>query len=260
MATYVRASLIIFLCVCGFTKQDDDLLEAISQLELFVKDVRREMFEVRNEIESKLHDLKRKEIDFLQYYFGLKKQSPKKIERAVEESEKKVENLILDLKHNRRDLRLKVNQLEIINNRGLGNELSLAGSRYVPDVSFRASVPEKTRFRGVEKIIFSKPLENTGHGYDNETGIFTAPFTGTYLFTFHICQGGNYIDLAIMKITHVLSWARFFPYYFSCHNLDLITTMEPGDKVYVQHISSWDYSVIYDRNELSTLFSGVLIS
>ncbi|XP_053373284.1 uncharacterized protein LOC123545401 [Mercenaria mercenaria] len=165
MATYVRASMIIFLCICGYAKQEDDFLEAISQLELFVKDVRREMFEVRNEIESKLYDVKRKEINFLQYYFELKKQSSKKIERAVEESEKKVENLILDLKHNSRDLRLKVNQLEMINNREIGNELSLAGARNVLAISFRASVPEKTQFGGVEKIIFTKILENAGQGY-----------------------------------------------------------------------------------------------
>jgi hypothetical protein len=37
------------------------------------------------------------------------------------------------------------------------------------------------------KLVFRTTTSNIGHGYNNSTGIFTAPVPGTYQFSAHIC-------------------------------------------------------------------------
>ena len=51
------------------------------------------------------------------------------------------------------------------------------------DFAFSAELEGDVSFSAGEKIIFTKVPTNVGNSYDNETGIFTAPHNGTYLFT-----------------------------------------------------------------------------
>ena len=129
------------------------------------------------------------------------------------------------------------------------------------DVSFRANVPLKTRLDGGEKIIFTDTPVNNGRAYDNNTGIFIAPVTGTYFFVLQLCLNDNFIDLSIQKGEMFFSWARFNPFmYLSCQSVDLLIPLQKGEEVYTMKDVSWNTDIMNDSNKLFNAFSGVLIA
>ena len=46
----------------------------------------------------------------------------------------------------------------------------------------------------------------------------------------------------------------------SCQTLDMLVPLEKGDDVYPAKISSWDYDIMSDDNELYNSFSGVILA
>lgn len=50
-------------------------------------------------------------------------------------------------------------------------------------VSFSAKLSKHKVFQVDKPIIFDQVITNNGNGYDSETGEFTAPLTGRYMFT-----------------------------------------------------------------------------
>ncbi|XP_060606067.1 uncharacterized protein LOC132758412 [Ruditapes philippinarum] len=211
------------------------------------------MIKVRNKVENNLQDLKSKEFDWLQHYFGLKRRIPKE-NKVLKEAERKVGEMIHKLKDDRTDIRLKVHKYKVLN-----GDIS-HGSSKSKDVSFRSKEPLKTYLEGGEKFIFTNTPVNNGNTYDNITGVFIAPVTGTYYFVLQLCLGGNYVDLSIRKGENLYSWARFFPYYLSCQTVDMLTPLQKGDEVYASKTSSWDYDIMHVGNDLYNTFSGVLIA
>ena len=65
----------------------------------------------------------------------------------------------------------------------------------MPTVLFKAKSPLDMSPSG-QTIIFTETLYNYGDGYNNSTGVFTAPFAGTNLFTGHLCStvDGKYVS------------------------------------------------------------------
>ena len=55
------------------------------------------------------------------------------------------------------------------------------------------------QFKADEKIVFNNVLSNVGNGYNETTGIFTAPRNGTYQFTLVTMAtgGGHYAQLRL---------------------------------------------------------------
>ncbi|XP_052799081.1 collagen alpha-2(VIII) chain-like [Mya arenaria] len=56
-------------------------------------------------------------------------------------------------------------------------------------IAFNAHTIVNTSSTHGQVIVFSNPLYNIGSAYDSGAGIFTAPFTGVYLFSAHFCIG-----------------------------------------------------------------------
>ena len=51
------------------------------------------------------------------------------------------------------------------------------------EVSFTVRLVPKTQFSEDTNIIFTNIVSNIGEGYNATTGVFTAPFNGSYTFT-----------------------------------------------------------------------------
>jgi hypothetical protein len=73
------------------------------------------MIKVRNKVEKNLQDLKSKEFDWLQHYFGLKRKIPPKENKVLKEAEREVGGMIHKLKDDRTDIRLKVHKYKVLN-------------------------------------------------------------------------------------------------------------------------------------------------
>lgn len=51
---------------------------------------------------------------------------------------------------------------------------------------------ESKYFNGVQRLVFNHVITNEGNAYDVNTGVFTAPFNGTYFFVLTVAQRVTY--------------------------------------------------------------------
>ncbi|XP_060563781.1 coadhesin-like [Ruditapes philippinarum] len=111
-----------------------------------------------------------------------------------------------------------------------------------------------------QTIIFGKTSLNEGSGYDNTTGIFTAPKDGTYLFTTQMCvYGNNYLHWAILANDVALKKGYFGDgTYNKCYTADAVALLKTGDHVLIQ-CTSGSAKLLQDGDKWNT-FTGVLLN
>ncbi|XP_060606443.1 complement C1q-like protein 2 [Ruditapes philippinarum] len=92
------------------------------------------------------------------------------------------ENVLAILEHRREEMQEKyLKQDEKLKN----IEGSLIST---PKIAFNAYTLSGGKYVNNQPLIFPYVLLNMGEGYDKATGIFTAPVTGLYFFSAHICN------------------------------------------------------------------------
>ena len=68
-------------------------------------------------------------------------------------------------------------------------------------MAFTATMPDtQTLLEAGVRVVYSTIISNIGDAYNNDTGIFTAPFNGTYSFavtTMPSFNGGHYTTLTV---------------------------------------------------------------
>ena len=139
-----------------------------------------------------------------------------------------------------------------------------------PTVMFNARGLKDISPSSGNTLIFQTILSNLhaglDGGYSTNTGIFTAPVSGTYLFTVQTCvypgrwfqgqiiAGGEVI--AAMQYDHRDSGSSY-----TCYLSSAVKTVSTGDTVYIKcNTASSSGTVLYDRgNDWWNMFSGVLI-
>ncbi|XP_061785860.1 cerebellin-1-like [Nerophis lumbriciformis] len=105
-------------------------------------------------------------------------------------------------------------------------------------------------------LVFKRVVTNVGHGYDPNTGVFTAPVKGLYfvIFTGSVGNSGT-LNAAVIKNGDNM-FAIFDtkgPYNSVTNGMTL--ELEVGDRLWV---TLWVNKSIFDQSRLST-FSGFLI-
>jgi len=113
-----------------------------------------------------------------------------------------------------------------------------------------------------ERLVYKVVLLNEGGGYDNSTGYFTAPRSGTYLFTAQVCSGDG--TLAVVNIM-----ANNIPVgtvihedatgsWVDCGSGSGIAILSKGQRAWVQTTHSYTSTL---GNSLTSWnsFTGVLI-
>jgi hypothetical protein len=99
---------------------------------------------------------------------------------------------------------------------------------------------------------------NEGNGYNNSTGIFTAPAAGVYLFTIQLCADSlNNPYYNIMAENKEIKRGFFYDSTSrSCHTADGLTVLKEGHRVWIK--MQYSKKLIESTNYWNT-FSGVLI-
>uniref|UniRef100_A0A671W0M6 C1q domain-containing protein n=1 Tax=Sparus aurata TaxID=8175 RepID=A0A671W0M6_SPAAU len=109
-------------------------------------------------------------------------------------------------------------------------------------------------------LAYNKVYTNIGDAYNSCTGIFTAPVTGVYYFTFFYHAGGKHASkLELFKNCEMI--VRSSDHKSGCDGADnggnaAVLQLQQGDQVYVRmpaHHHVWATSI-------STSFSGFLLS
>ncbi|XP_045201621.2 cerebellin-4-like [Mercenaria mercenaria] len=136
----------------------------------------------------------------------------------------------------------------------LSNRISKEEAR---KVAFSAKLETKRSHYGkCEKIIFDEVVYSHGGGYSSSTGIFTAPKSGTYLFTFNV-QGG-YNNTAHVGLIVRGSWTTAAIVQGGPKRTGGnagIAYLSSGDKVWIQTYNQQKYYIWPGR----TTFNGILI-
>ncbi|KAL4222758.1 hypothetical protein ACF0H5_018799 [Mactra antiquata] len=126
------------------------------------------------------------------------------------------------------------------------------------DVIFRARDMENENPTNGETLIFTNVMQNVGNGYNQSTGVFTAPVGGTYLFTFDFCSDGrqiSYYAIVCEGVDQSLGYA-YDNNYADCTSGDATLVLKTGQRVWVKSNS---YGHFYHDNVRWNVFSGVLI-
>ena len=128
----------------------------------------------------------------------------------------------------------------------------------MPTVLFKAKSPLDMSPSG-QTIIFTETLYNYGDGYNNSTGVFTAPFAGTNLFTGHLCSTINkYIPSGIevdgKDVSRTLGYGKE---YISWTNFDAIVMVERSSSVLIKSYYSRDQ--LTGSDSIWNTFTGVLL-
>lgn len=126
-------------------------------------------------------------------------------------------------------------------------------------VSFRASGLRKTRVTAQERLIFANIRHNLGNGYNSQTGFFTAPVGGSYLFLFNLLVVTQPDRNVFVYVFVDNSKARLciltYNSYMDTGSCNAVLRLRAGQKVWAES----HRAAKYDPNSLTIDFSGALL-
>ena len=115
-----------------------------------------------------------------------------------------------------------------------------------------------------DTILFREVVQNEGKGYNKSTGIFTAPVTGTYLFTVQVCLfSSKLLSVSIVANGTAITAGNFGDEDWNaiCHSTDGLAFVQAEEEVKVLVTYASSSSVIYpdQKDTRWSFFSGVLL-
>lgn len=140
------------------------------------------------------------------------------------------------------------------------NEItSLKESLSTPIVTFSANGLSSLTLEKGHTFIFENVISNEGGGYSGATGIFTAPYSGLYYFTAHVCNYvGNHVLYAIVvddrKIISSLHFSK--DTRNTCAAVSVVVMVKLNERVWVKCLGS---SKLHQDSDRWNSFSGALL-
>jgi hypothetical protein len=127
-------------------------------------------------------------------------------------------------------------------------------------IAFHAYTKSGGSYTKNQLLIFPYVLINMGEGYDKSTGFFTAPVTGLYLFSAHICNASShYMIISIIHEEVVIAKTDAFESdQTTCSSVSAPVLVKMGGKVSI--MSSYGSCKLYaDYDFRWPSFAGVLL-
>ncbi|XP_056156075.1 complement C1q tumor necrosis factor-related protein 3-like [Lampris incognitus] len=137
------------------------------------------------------------------------------------------------------------------------------GGKAHPQVAFSVSLEESGEIlKGPSTdttLVFKRVFSNTGNGYDQITGVFTAPVNGLYYFTFSTYGYNTHLTGAfLMKngVRQVSTYDHHSSDHSDSSSNAVVLHLVAGDKVSVE---LWEDARVYDNLNGHTTFTGFLL-
>ncbi|WAR22730.1 hypothetical protein MAR_036399 [Mya arenaria] len=132
-----------------------------------------------------------------------------------------------------------------------------AGSIW-PKIQFTAHNPVDKSLDNGQTIVLQSVVINDGQGYDPNTGIFTCPFSGLYMFTLQHCvDREKYSHVGIVKDnTMLVAGVAYGTTWWPCSSMQAFVSLSKGEKVWSK--ANWESYLHHDAARWTSL-SGVLL-
>ena len=114
-----------------------------------------------------------------------------------------------------------------------------------------------------DTIIFTSTSFDKGSGYDNTTGIYTAPASGLFMFTCQLCVEANKfvnIVLAQGKTRVNNMYTDGGKIAGACRKMVDVLMLAKGDEVRIAVYGKEDGRVFWESGRSTNIFTGILIS
>jgi hypothetical protein len=133
-----------------------------------------------------------------------------------------------------------------------------------PNIAFHAKNMKNENPVAGDTIVFTDIVLNLGDSYNTDTGVFTVPLGGIYLFTVQLCIYNNkQINYGLVVDGVYMDLAKYHDNSGSvcCYKLTTTISVKSGNKVWVKVISRSGSGQILHHSDTYywTSFSGVLI-
>ncbi|XP_045200343.2 uncharacterized protein LOC123554329 [Mercenaria mercenaria] len=218
---------------CSRFHYEEQTLLKMLKLEMFVQKMKDELESTQQKVLDKLQDLDRDKTQF-------------KLELEADMGNIKTEFNEMKEK-NEADMTEYAEEVEKIKESAISSP-----------VVFQAKDVTDTSPGKDHTLVFKTTMLNKGNGYDNSTGIFTAPVSGTYLFTIQLCVPVNTSPwYNIVAENKLIQTGYFYDRKSnSCHTADGITILQAEERVWINIPYP---SKLKQGSEYWNSFSGVLI-
>ncbi|XP_053374028.1 collagen alpha-2(VIII) chain-like [Mercenaria mercenaria] len=134
----------------------------------------------------------------------------------------------------------------------------------VQAVAFLAHNIKNTAPSNGETLVFSMTHFDVGSGYNNETGIYTTPVAGIYLFTLQLCiSSSRYVAFEIDTTNGPILKGCFNDEggsYNGCKTATAVTELGIKEHVWIKNEQSTSGTDFWKGSYTWNSFSGVLIS
>ena len=136
-------------------------------------------------------------------------------------------------------------------------------------IAFSAYNPADKSLQTNEVLVLQSVHINEGNGYDTKSGKFTAPTSGLYHFTAHVCNThGLVIHYAIVKDGTWIARSQQFEQanentnkYAGCSSVSALIMMQPKEQVWIMCTSGYPSAKqIHDDSHRGNSFLGVLLN
>ncbi|KAH9492102.1 Complement C1q-like protein 4 [Bulinus truncatus] len=127
-----------------------------------------------------------------------------------------------------------------------------------PNIAFSTALSKKVEVHNDQTLVYDAVHTNIGGGYNRQTGVFTAPESGVYLFTVSCLTNNGYsLELNVFQ-NHFRVATAYASDVFRSSSNTVILQLKKGDEVQVKsHGSGYAYA---DSKGFYNSFSGFRIS
>ncbi|KAH3809765.1 heavy metal-binding protein HIP-like [Dreissena polymorpha] len=243
--------------VCSKYHYDEMVLERMIRNEIKWEQIVNDIKSINEKVNSALDDTSAK-IEQLTSKLEIKNQ-------VVDEASVKIENLTLGLDKQNQvvyEASVKIQNLAMgLEKQKLHMDIINQRSQNLTNVLFQARTPKDAALTSASQIaIFNTVVVNTGQGYASDTGKFTAPVSGIYMFAVQYCSdSSNWGCLKIVKDGTSLQTSVSLAGSMACSSMQAFATVAVGEQVWVQSNGYSACSLYENHPYYWSSFSGVLI-
>ncbi|XP_060585560.1 uncharacterized protein LOC132741422 [Ruditapes philippinarum] len=242
MKTCLIISTLLVTCSsephCSKFHYEEKLLEKMIRTEILVENMKKQMDTIETRVTEALAKLNENTVKWNGEIEAMQENSNTSLQLVQEKASDLDKNM-----QEVQDLKAKIVSLKIaFNARNIKNKSPAVG----------------------DTIVFTDILLNFGEAYNSDSGVFTAPFGGIYLFTVQLCISASlYIDYGLVVDNVYMDTARYNigTGYCVCFKLSTTVHVKTGNKVFVKVVSRSGSGIIlhHSNSHYSTSFSGVRI-